>query len=450
MRGMNTAGRICFIVICMIVMASHAFAFAPGVNVPIAIPEEVGMSSAHLQQIDHILQGMLDAKQTKGVVAAVARKGKFVYLKALGERDEGKPMEVNTIFRICSQSKLVTGVALMMLYEEGKFRFSDPISQYIPEFKDVKVLEEDTSAPDGYKLVPAKREITIHDLASHTSGLTYIFAGNYPKVVECYLNEGASDGLSVTEGTIEDNVKKLAKCPLAFHPGERFEYGLSMDVIGYLIEILSGMPLDQFFAQRIFEPLKMVDTYFYLPDEKVERLAAIYEPDGDGGVRRIEDRTYYEPSLATPELKANIYDGLYPYQGPKTYFSGGAGLSATISDYTRLCQMLINKGTLDGVRVLSPFTADYMLNTKLTDQPSWVGDGWFVSLGGKTLADPGGELTFAAPGTFNWGGYYRTDFEFDVENELVYMLFTQRIITMDQSEEFTKLRIISHGAIIDE
>jgi CubicO group peptidase (beta-lactamase class C family) len=411
------------------------------------------MSSAHLQKIDRVLQKMIDDGETKGVLAAVARKGKFVYLKAFGEMDEGKPMEVDTIFRICSQSKLVTNVGLMMLFEEGLFRLNDPISKYIPEFKETKVLVEDKSVSEGYKLVPPKREITIRDLITHTSGLTYAFWGR-PIIAEWYVKEGVSDGLVTTGGTMADNIKKLAKCPLLFHPGEAYEYGLNTDVLGYLIEILSGMSLDKFFEERIFKPLGMVDTYFYLPEEKVSRLAAIYESDGNGGVRKIEDRVYKGPSIFSPELKTNVYDALYPYAGPKTFFSGGAGLSSTIIDYIRFCQMLVNKGELDGIRVLSPFTVDFMLNTNLiidNDIDQWlVRQGWYTTMGGITLENPGVGGYFAAPGSFSWGGYYRTDYEFDVENELVFILFTQRVVYMDQSEEFDLLRIISHGAILSK
>lgn len=213
---MKTTSRVISpLFLCLLLSISNAFSQ----GLESTKPEDVGMSSVRLSRIDKLLKAIVDKNTAKGAVAAVARHGKLVYLKATGDMDEGKPMQEDTIFRICSQTKLVTSVAVMILYEEGQFNLNEPISKYIPEFKDTMVLIEDSSASKGYNLVPPKREITIRDLLAHTSGISYAFWGR-PYIAEWYLNAGVSDGLSETDGTIADNIKKLAKCPLLFHPGE--------------------------------------------------------------------------------------------------------------------------------------------------------------------------------------------------------------------------------------
>ena len=418
-----------------------------------AIPEEAGMSSERLSRIDNLLQGIVDKKTAKGAVAAVARHGKLVYLKAFGDMDEGKPMQKNTIFRICSQTKLVTSVAVMMLYEKGLFNLNEPISKYIPEFKDTKVLIEDSSAPEGYKLVPPKREITIRDLLAHTSGISYAFWGR-PFIAEWYLNAGVVDILYSPSGTIADNIKKLATCPLLFHPGERLEYGHNTDVLGYFVEIVSGMRLDKFFKERIFDPLGMNDTHFFLPSEKVSRLAAVYEPDGKGGLHKIEKKVA-RPSILNPEIKTDIFDPSYPYKGPRTYFSGGGGLCSTALDYMRFCQMILNKGELDGVRLLSPLTVELMTRNHAGNVDTFLldfiaGKGWQIAMGGAVLVDRDQVGHIIPNGTFCWGGYFSTNFDIDFQNNMIYMLNTQRKSRTDPVEEFNKLRVLSHAAIIED
>lgn len=413
-------------------------------------PEDVGMSSDRLSRIDIMLKNIADKNTAKGAVAAVTRHGRLVYLKAIGEMDEEKPMQEDTIFRICSQTKLVTSVAVMMLYEEGRFNLNEPISKYIPEFKDTMVLIEDSTAIDGYKLVHPNREITIRDLLAHTSGISYAFWGR-PFISEWYLKAGVSDGLYATPGTISDNIKKLAQCPLLFHPGDRYEYGLNIDVLGYFVEIISGMPLDQFFQKRIFEPLGMQDTFFFLPENKISRLAAVYGYDEHGGLRKIHGKIV-GPGFLNSKINSNIYDPTYPYQGPRTCFFGGAGLSSTAYDYMLLCQMLLNGGKLNGARLLSRLTVELMTRNHAGDKYIWLtGEGWRVGLGGTTLYDRDQRGYIMPNGTFHWAGYFATDFDIDFENDMTYVLFSQRTPDQNyQAEEFDILRVLTHAAIITE
>ena len=420
---------------------------------PIAVPEQVGMSSERLSRLDALLDRMIETDAAKGVVVGVARHGKMVYLKARGEMDDGKAMQTDTIFRICSMSKFVTSVALMMLYEEGLFNLNDPVSNYIPEFKETKVLVKDTSAAQGYKLVPPKRAMTIRHLLAHTSGISYAFWGR-PIFAEMYIEAGVSDGLAETDATLAENVKKLAKCPLLFHPGDDYEYGLNTDVIGYLVEILSGMHLDKFFEQRIFNPLGMKDTYFFLPADKISRLAAIYEDDGTGHLRKLTDKVT-RPGIIDPNFNTNVYDPTYSYQGPRRYFSGGAGLNSTVEDYVRFCQMILNGGELNGIRLLSPLTIELMMRDHGGNTKPWIiEDGWHTAMGGFTLEDRDQVGHIMANGTFTWEGFYRTKFEIDFKNNLIYMLFTQRSPLLPHlialPDEFNKLRVLTHAAVVDD
>src|SRR5436309_14196681 len=243
-----------------------------------AAPEDVGLSSERLERIGGTIQKSVDDGRIAGATSLVARHGRIAYFKAFGmaDRDAKKPMRTDSLFRICSMSKPITSVAVMMLYEEGRFTLNEPVSDFIPEFKNVKVLDppypQDKTSPPG-ATVAAKRPITIRHLLTHTSGLTYHWND---RVGRAYVEAGIGAGLLQQEGTIGDGVKKLARIPLLFQPGDAWEYSLADDVLGYLVEVVSGMPLDEFFRQRIFQPLGMKDTAFFLPDEKVPRLATAY------------------------------------------------------------------------------------------------------------------------------------------------------------------------------
>jgi len=270
----------------------------------------------------------------------------------------------------------------------------------------------------------ANKPITIRHLLSHTSGLTYGF-WSQPYVSDIYLENKVSDGLSITEGTIGEGVKRLAKCPLLFHPGEGWEYSLSNDVLGYVVEVVSGMPFDKFLEEKLFKPLKMNDTSFFVPTEKLSRLAAVYEPVKEGGLKKLDRKVVERGTLS--DTKALIYDPFYSYQGPKTYFSGGGGLHSTPKDYLRFCQMMLNGGILDGVRILSPTTIALMVNSNMGDHKIWwiPQGGMRYGLGFMTITDQYATANFIPNGTYYWGGFYHTRFYIDPKHNLIAMYFSQ-------------------------
>ncbi len=388
-------------------------------------PSEVqGISSERLERIDAHLSKAVEKQRVKGIVALIARNGKVVYHKVFGQMDEGKAMQKDAIFRICSMSKPITAVAVMMLWEKGLLELNDPIDKYIPEFKDVKVMIVDSREVDRYRLVKPKRPITIRHLLSHTSGISYGFWGQ-PLLSDIYLENKVSDGLTVTEGTIAEGVKRLAKCPLLFHPGEGWEYGLNYDVLGYLVERVSGMSFDKFLEENLFEPLKMKDTFFFVPKDKESRLAAVYEPTKEGGLKKLDHKVVDNAALS--KTKSLIYDPFYSTQGPKTYFSGGAGLHSTINDYLRFCQMMLNGGKLDNARILSPTTVDLMTNSYMGDYKIWwIPDGGMkYGLGVMTITDRYGTANALPNGSYYWGGFYHTRFYVDSKHDLIAMYFSQ-------------------------
>ena len=328
--------RITLFTLAILVLVACRDASGPQIGLPATIPEKVGLSSERLKRIDKVMQEYVDENKIAGAVTLVVRRGKVAHLGTYGMADieADKPMQANTIFRIASMTKPITSVAVMMLYEEGHFLLSDPISRYIPEFKDPQVLVP-SSTGDGYTTVPAKAEITIRQLLSHTSGISYLFMGR-EYIAKLYQNASISDGLTQTKGTIGDNVRRLAGLPLYSQPGEAWEYSLSVDVLGYFIEVISGMTLAELFRERIFRPLRMDDTYFYLPADKVSRLAALYAPAPDGGLDEFPE---------TPvEFGYLVMSSTFHYSGPRTYYSGGGGLLSTASDYAHFLQMMLNGG----------------------------------------------------------------------------------------------------------
>ncbi|HEY8506580.1 MAG TPA: serine hydrolase, partial [Gemmataceae bacterium] len=304
-----------------------------------------------------------------------------------------------------------------ILVEEGKLRLDDPVSKYIPEFADAKVLvvpEEKGAEP---KTVPARREVTVRDLLTHTAGLTYRFF-NRPHFGKLYADAGVSDGLVETPGTIADNARKLAKLPLVHHPGEGWEYGLNTDVLGRVIEVASGKTLDAFFRERIFEPLKMNDTHFVLPEEKRSRLAAVYTPGKDKTLRRVGKEPVREGEL--------IYSATYPTWGESRYYSGGAGLVSTVGDYHRFLLMLLNGGELDGARVLKPETVREMTRNQIAELSvpfNAHGTGFGYGFGVVTDREKAKEV--ASEGTYSWGGFFYTYFWVDPKRELIGILMTQ-------------------------
>ena len=390
--------------------------FAAGQGLPTTEPEAVGLSSERLDRIETLIERAIDAEDIAGAVALVARRGRVAYFESVGmaDIDDGEPMTTDTLFRIASMTKPITSLAVMMLHEEGHFLLSDPVSRFIPELGGLDVL----AAMDGSaETVPAQGEITIQQLLTHTSGISYRFATGTPvrdAVARFYVDAGVSDGLTQTEGVIADLSKQLGTVPLMFEPGTQYQYGLSIDVLGHLVEVVSGMTLADFFEQRIFEPLGMRNTHLFIDDD--EHLASVYVPDAHGGLRELGD----EPV----EIGALVYSASFHYKGPRTYHSGGAGLVSTASDYVRLLQMFLNGGELDGIRLLSPTTVALMTRNGIGDLS--VSPGRKFGLGFAIIEDPGRAGVPHSPGSYYWGGFFNTRFFVDPSEELIGVFMSQR------------------------
>jgi CubicO group peptidase (beta-lactamase class C family) len=378
-------------------------------DLPKAKPEAEGFSSERLERIGAAVQRSIDDKRVAGAVTLVMRHGNVVWFKGQGmlDREAGKAMPTDALFRICSMSKPVTSVAVMMLYEDGKFLLDEPISKYLPEFKNPKVLVKPEKG-EAYA-IPAAREITIRDLLRHTSGLTY----NWNQTLgQMYTDANVSTGLLPYDGTIADNVKHLAALPLLFSPGERWEYSLGVDVLGRLVEVVSGKPLDEFFRTRIFEPLGMKDSFFFVPDEKAARLATAYTFYDGKGLNRFPDAPIVEGPFS--------YSADYPLKGRKL-FSGGGGLVSTAGDYARFCQMMLNGGKAGNTRLLSRKSVELMTH----DQLGKIGPDMAFGLGFGVdgVKTPLSELGSA--GTYNWGGFFYTGFIIDPKEQMVVIFMAQ-------------------------
>jgi CubicO group peptidase (beta-lactamase class C family) len=314
-------------------------------------------------------------------------------------------MREDTIFRIASMTKPITSVAVLMLHEEGRFQLDAPIARFIPEFEHPEIVVRSTNDPREFERVPAQREITIRHLLTHTSGISYGFS-DVPPLTRLYAEAEVSDGLVQTEGTIGQGIRRLAKQPLLHEPGTAWKYGLSTDVLGRLVEVVSGKTLAKFFEEDIFAPLGMKDTHFFLPEEKVSRLASVY---------RLRDGNLRELPVEPIEEGPVVFSASYHYQGPRTYFSGGAGLVSTVDDYYRFCQMLLNGGELDGARLLEPETVREMTTNQIGELS--VGDGKFGF--GFSIE------TKDTVGAFGWGGFFFTSFWIDPESEAIGIFMAQ-------------------------
>lgn len=384
------------------------FAFAQ--DLPAAKPDSLGLSSERLERISTVVQRDIDDKRVAGAVTLVVRHGHVAFFKAQGmmDREAAKPMPTDAMFRICSMTKPITSVAVMMLYEEGKFLLDDPVSKYLPEFKNPKVLVKPASG-EPYT-IPATKEITIRDLLRHTSGISYQWNGDLGPL---YEKANVASGLLQYDGTIGDSVKNLAALPLLFNPGDRFEYSLGVDVLGRLVEVVSGKPLDEFFRTRIFEPLGMKDTYFFPPDNKAGRLATAYTYYADKGLNRFPDTPIREGSFA--------YSADYPTHGPKKLFSGGAGLVSTATDYARFCQMMLDNGKVGNARLLSRKTIELMTH----DQLGKIGpdQGFGLGFGIDGVKGPLSEL--GSPGSYAWGGFFYTAFSIDPKEQMIVVFMAQ-------------------------
>ncbi len=370
-----------------------------------ARPEDEGFSSARLARIDSLIQPMVTNGQVPGAVVFIARNGHVVYQKAFGYRDVGTraPLQKDDIFRIASQSKAITTAAVMMLWEEGRFGLDDPIERYIPEFEKPTVLTKFNAADTTWQSEPARRSITIRQLLTHTSGLDYADIGS-DEFKAIYAKAGVPSGIGNDQFTIGEKMKILAKLPLKQQPGERFTYSLGLDVLGYFVEVISGMPFDRFLRTRIFEPLGMKDTWFYLPPDRHSRLVTLHE-GVDGKVVPRKDKVFDGVNPDYPKLKG-------------TYFSGGAGLSGPIEDYAKFLQMFLNGGELNGVRLLGPRTIAMMLTDQLPSLTVKFGIGFGLETGANDYQTP------RSIGAFSWGGAFSTSYWADPKEQLVALLYT--------------------------
>jgi len=373
-------------------------------------PGSVGMSPERLARIDAVLEQAVAEDDVPGVVALVACKGKIVYHKAFGMADNeaGRKLNKDDIFRIASQSKAITSTAVMMLWEEGKFQLDDPISKYIPEFKNPQVLKTFRYSDTSFTTSPANQEITIRHLLTHTSGLGYGVIDGDERFRMMYEKAGITDLFTTENISIEESVKKLAKLPLHHNPGEDYTYSEGLDVLGYFIEIMSGMPFDEFLRTRLFEPLGMHDTWFYLPDDKAGRLVT---------VQQQEDGKW-------SKLPVTFYDTDYPIKGAKRFFSGGAGLSSTAKDYATFLQMYLNGGELNGTRILSRTTVQSIMGNQIGDL--WEGSGRHYGLAFGVLNQNGQDMGGrGSKGTFDWGGYFNTQYFADPQEQIIGILMKQ-------------------------
>ena len=383
--------------------AAAAPALAQGL--PRATPEEVGLSSERLERVGEVFQEYADEGRMAGAVGMVIRHGRVVYEDAWGMRDVAARdrLETDDIFRIYSMTKPVTSVAVMMLYEEGEFFLDDPVGRYLPELANLPVAVLDqASGPDSIPTVRANRPMTIRDLLRHTSGLTYGIFSN--TAVDQAYREGGVNGAA----TLADMVAALGEIPLMFQPGTRWNYSVSTDVLGRLVEVVSGKSFDVFLQERIFQPLRMSDTGFHVPTSKHARLSRIYGHGGTGTQRTLQ-----------------LGDTLGFVSQP-TNFSGGGGLVSTAQDYARFAQMLLNGGELDGARILSPTTIDLMTTDHLHDDgASFLADGWGFGLGFTVKNQAAADGLPDSAGTYYWFGVAGTSFWIDPAQDLIGIFMIQ-------------------------
>ncbi len=373
-------------------------------------PENVGISSERLARIDQMCEQEVVNGNLPGIVTLIARNGKIVHWKAYGmaNNEEGKKLKRDDIFRIASQSKAITSTAVMMLWEEGMFRLDDPISKYIPEFQNQQVLKNFRYTDTTWTGEPAKNEITVRHLLTHTSGIGYGVIDGDERFKMIYHKAGMTDLFTTKNITIGESVKKLAKLPLHHQPGEAFTYSEGLDVLGYFIEVVSGIPFDEFLKTRIFDPLGMDDTRFYLPDNKSDRLVAVqHKMDGKW-----------------QKYPVTFYDTDYPVKGAKSFFSGGAGLSSTVKDYAIFLQMYLNGGEYNGVRILSRKTVESIMGNQTGELFGWPDKYYGLAFGVLTDIgqDKGGQ---GSEGTFDWGGYFNTQYFADPVENVIGLIFKQ-------------------------
>jgi CubicO group peptidase (beta-lactamase class C family) len=393
------------------------------------------MSTERLARLTATFERYVQDGRLPGAVIQVMRDGKIVYQRAFGYRDveSRDPQEVDDVFRIASQTKALVSTAVLMLQEEGRLLTSDPLGRYLPEYRETTVAVE--TEDGGYEVVPAERPITLRDLLTHTSGVAYHIPGAGPTsgpAVDGWEEIGIQGWyFADREEPIRETVRRIAAVPFAAQPGERFVYGYSTDILGAVVEVASGMPLDEYLRTRIFEPLDMPDTHFYLPPDQAGRLSTVYGLEDD---------------VLSRNRDGSGMDAQGDYvEGPRTSFSGGAGLLSTARDYARFLQAILNGGALDGVRILSPKSVEIMTRNHVGDL---LGEDVGFGLGFQVVRDLGARGVIGSEGEFGWGGAYHSSYWGDFTEDLVVVYFTQ-LLPAGGLDDHSKLRALVYQAIVD-
>ncbi len=406
--------------------APRAFSqsFAP------ASPEEAGVSSERLARIDAVLEEYVEEERLPGAALVIGRRGHVVYARAFGYRDREaeEPLEITDLFRIASQTKAVISVGVMVLQEQGRLLIDQDLSDFIPEFDSTTVAVKKEEG--GYETVPANRNITVRDLLTHTAGIGYGWGPGAVRWAEAGIQGWY---FADRDEPIAETAKRMGNLPMDAQPGEAFVYGYATDILGVVIERASGMPLDEFLRVEILEPLGMVDTHFYVPPEKADRLTVVYSVTEEKGMERAPDPGHM------------VGQGMY-LDGPRKSFSGGAGLVSTPGDYARFLEALRRGGTLDGARILSPKTVQLMTVDHAHD--AWQGDGGGFGLGFGITEEIGWNGLPGSPGTYTWGGAYHSTYWVDPAEELVVSYMTQ-VIPAQGLDDHQRLRALVYQALVD-
>lgn len=372
-----------------------------------ADPAEYGLMPDEVDAIENHIQWALDSQFIAGAVVIVAKEDRVILYEAYGhsDRDKTESMEKDDIFRLASMTKPVTSVAVMQLVEQGKIGLEDPVSRFIPEFSDMQVIDEFNEEDSSYTTVPVQQEMTIHHLLTHTAGFAYGLFN--PTAGAIYPDFGIYEAWTEDSVTLSMNIPKFGQLPLLHEPGEAWTYGINIDVLGYIVELVSGMPLDEYFQQNIFGPLGMDDTHFYLPENKEDRLVQVWFP------------------MDSVNIPAD-----YPVQGARTYFPGGAGLVGTAEDYLRFGSALLNKGSLGDVQILKPETVDMMFQNQIGELRAGEGQGF--GYGGMVMVEEDADGRNA--GYWGWDGFWQTRFRVDPQNDMVLILMTNVYPTLKWDE----------------
>lgn len=389
-----------------------------------------GFDYSRLAQIDAISKQYVDNNWLVGSVVLIVKDNQVVYYKGLGFADAAskKPMPADAIFRIMSQTKAITSLGILQLFEQGKLGLDQPVSDFIPEYKNQTVIKDYNPADTTYTTIPANREITFRDLLTHTSGIDYAAIGS-EKMTAIYAKAGIPSGLGSFNVSLLSAMKTLGKLPLVHQPGEKWTYGLNCDLLGCLIEVISGKSLEAYFKENIFDPLGMKDTYFNVPSAKGSRLATVYTENEQNKI------IPWSPTFRN-------LDPNYPLV-PKTFFSGGAGLSSTAYDYAIFLQMILNGGSYNGKQILGRRTAELMISPQLEDK-MFGNDN--VGLGFSIISAKSANLNMRSEGSFAWGGYYGTTYWADPKEKLICLIMTQQ--SPNSHGDYTgKIETVIYGSL---